>query len=37
MATISVDLRRRAVEAYRTGLTKGYEATAQMFELDARP
>ncbi len=31
MGTISLDLRRCAVETYRTGLTKGYEATAAMF------
>jgi putative transposase len=31
MGTISLDLRRRTVEAYRTGRTKGYEATAAMF------
>lgn len=30
---VSVDLRRRAVEAYRSGLTKGYEATAVMFGI----
>jgi putative transposase len=33
MGTISLDLRRRAVEAYRTGRTKGYEATATMFGI----
>ena len=33
MGTISLDLRRRAVEAYRSGLTKGYEATAAMFGI----
>ena len=29
--TISYDLRRQIVEAYRTGLTPTYEATAEMF------
>ena len=33
MGTISVELRRRAVEAYRSGLTKSYEATAEMFGI----
>ena len=29
--TISLDLRRRIVDAYRGGLTASYEATAEMF------
>ena len=29
--TISLDLRRRIVDAYRNGLTETYEATAEMF------
>jgi transposase len=33
MGTIPVELRRRAVEAYRAGLTKTYEATAEMFGI----
>ena len=33
MGTISLELRRRAVEAYRSGLTKTYEATAEMFGI----
>ncbi len=31
--TISLDLRRRIVRAYRSGLTSSYEATADMFEV----
>ena len=31
--TTSLDLRRRAVAAYRNGLTKTYEATAEMFGI----
>ena len=30
-ATVSLDLRRRIVNAYRTGLTETYEETAEMF------
>ena len=33
MATISLDLRRRAVEAYRNGLTKTYDETAALFGI----
>jgi len=33
MGTISLDLRRRALEAYRNGLTKTYDATAEMFGI----
>lgn len=33
MGTISLGLRRRAVEAYRSGLTRTYEATAEMFGI----
>lgn len=31
--TISLDLRRRIVRAYRSGLTASYEATAELFEV----
>lgn len=31
MADISLDLRRRIVRAYRSGLTASYEATAELF------
>jgi len=31
--TISLDLRRRIVNAYLTGLTESYEATAEMFGI----
>ena len=31
--TISLDLRRRIVRAYRSGLTSTYEETAEMFEV----
>lgn len=31
--TLSLDLRRRVVSAYRAGLTQSYQATAQMFGI----
>lgn len=33
MADLSLDLRRRLVEAYKSGRTKSYEATAEMFAV----
>lgn len=33
MGTVSLDLRRAALEAYRSGLTKTYDATAEMFGI----
>ncbi len=33
MADLSLDLRRRVVNAYLTGLTETYEATAEMFGI----
>ena|SRR5579884_3653441 len=33
MGTIPLELRRRAVQAYQAGLTKTYEATAEMFGI----
>jgi transposase len=33
MGSLSLDLRRRIVEAYRKGLTTTYEKTAEMFDV----